>query len=66
MKPNYRREVRIVLLMADLANTSGAAKAAVRKKLRCDQYWENTANTVEPTKTKAGFEDGTRKRDMGR
>ena len=56
LKPIYRRGVRNVLLMADLAKTSRAAKAAVRTKLRYDKCREHSANTVKPTQTKAGFE----------
>ena len=53
----YRLEVRIVLLMADLAKkTSRAAKAAVRTKLHNDRCWEHSALTMQSAQTKAGFE----------
>ena len=53
----YRLEVRIVLLMVDLAKkTSRAAKAAVRTKLHNDRCWEHSALTVQLAQTKAGFE----------
>ena len=65
MKLIYRLEVRIALLMADLARqTSRAAKAAVIRKLHNNRCWKHSALTMHQHRRKQDSND-TRRKDMG-